>query len=205
MLKSIIDPNKSYTFNDYFELNIPIADLLAYFGYTKQNEQYQFAKSTADLSSFAPLKEQLVAFLRITNLTTEASKREVLIAPILLHLGVYLQATLEIEYPLNVSKQLKGKLDYYLPHKNNLLIIEAKHDDLARGFTQLAVELIALDKWLDEDGKPLHGAVSIGNVWQFAILNRTTKLIIQDINLYRVPADLFELLQILIAILTNES
>jgi hypothetical protein len=49
----------------------------------------------------------------------------------------------------------------------------------------------------------LYGAVSIGNVWQFGVLNRQPKQILQDINLYRVPADLEDLLRILIAILKN--
>ena len=41
--------------------------------------------------------------------------------------------------------QLKGSLDYYLYSVGKLLVIEAKNADLAKGFTQLAVELIALD------------------------------------------------------------
>ncbi len=85
-----------------------------------------------------------------------------------------------------------------------LLIIEAQNDDLGRGFTQLAVELIAFDKWLDEDDKPLYGIITIGDVWRFCILDRQTKLITQDINLYRIPTDIEELLPILIAILEGE-
>ena len=109
-----------------------------------------------------------------------------------------------MEYPLHVTKQLKGKLDYYLQHKTNLLIIEAKHDDLTRGFTQLAIELIALDQWLDDDDKPLYGIITIGDAWRFAILDRVQKQICQDIRLYSIPTELEELLRILIAILTGE-
>ncbi len=53
------------------------------------------------------------------------------------------------------------------------------------------------------DHFPLYGAVSIGNVWQFAQLTTDPPLIIQDINLWRVPTDLAELFQILIGILTS--
>ncbi|MBW4546132.1 MAG: hypothetical protein KME25_17035 [Symplocastrum torsivum CPER-KK1] len=38
-------------------------------------------------------------------------------------------------------------LDYYLPSEHELLVIEAKNADLQRGFTQLGVELIAIDQW----------------------------------------------------------
>jgi len=203
MKSRIIDPNKSYSFHDYFKLNIPLRDLVSYFGYTFQIETCTLPMMSVDLTAFAGVKEKLEAHLRIAQLTSEAARREILVAPILLDIGVYLQIPIEIEYPVNVNKQLKGKLDYYIQGQGNLLVIEAKHDDLSRGFTQLAVELIALDKWLDDDPKPLYGIVSVGDIWKFGILNRTTKLITQDINAYRVPADMYELLQILIAILNG--
>ncbi len=201
MQKSLIDPKKSYTFSDYFTLNPPINELLAYFGYHKEATSCIWAKATIDLTFFAGLKQQFETHLRITELTTESARQQVLVAPILLNIGVYLQTKVYIEYPLRVTHQLKGKIDYYLQRQSNLLIIEAKNDDLARGFTQLAVELIAFDQWLEEDNKPLYGCVSIGNVWQFAMLNRASKVIIQDINSYSVPTDLEELLQILIGML----
>lgn len=53
---------------------------------------------------------------------------------------------LRIEYPLAVSKWLKGSLDYLLSASQSLLIVEAKKDDITRGFTQMAVELIALSQ-----------------------------------------------------------
>ncbi|MDB9535014.1 hypothetical protein PN451_03980 [Dolichospermum planctonicum CS-1226] len=42
-----------------------------------------------------------------------------------------------------MNNWLKGNLDYLLRSRESLLVIEAKNNDLARGFTQLAVELIA--------------------------------------------------------------
>jgi len=161
-------------------------------------------KTAINLDYFHGLKETLDANLRVVPLTNEASRREILVAPILLKLGAYLQFTMDIEYSLNVTKQLKGKIDYYLHHKTNLLIIEAKHDDMTRGFTQLATELIALDQWLDDDEKPLYGIITIGDAWRFGVLDRVQKQICQDIRLYAIPTELDELLRILIAILTGE-
>lgn len=77
--------------------------------------------------------------------------------------------------------------------------------DLQRGFTQLAVELIALDQWTASEQPVLYGAVSTELIWQFGNLQRQTKQITQDLNLYRVPADLEELLRILVAILSSPS
>ena len=204
MKRSVIDPNKSYTFSDYFEMNVPIRELLAYFGYTLQVGRCELPKSKSDLSYFVGLRERLETSIIVAQLNSEAARCQVLVAPILLQVGGYLQAIVDIEYPLNVTKQLKGKLDYYLQHQTNLLIIEAKNDDMTRGFAQLSTELIALDQWLDDDPKPLYGVITIGNAWQFGVLNRQTKQICQDIRLYAIPTELEEVLRILIGILQGE-
>lgn len=111
----------------------------------------------------------------------------------------YCQCQLRIEYPLVVNNWLKGNLDYLLRSKTTFLVIEAKNDDLTRGFTQLAVELIALSESEEQD--ILYGAVTIGNVWQFGKIDRTNKQIFQDINLFKVPDDLENLVSILVGIL----
>ncbi|MEH2369307.1 hypothetical protein [Nostoc sp.] len=72
------------------------------------------------------------------NPISKAAKREVLIAPILLEICDKTQIPLNIEYPINVSEQLKESFDYYISSSNSLLVVEAKQSDLSRGFTQLA-------------------------------------------------------------------
>ena len=49
-----------------------------------------------------------------------------------------MDATLSVEYPIVVSNQLKGSLDDYLQNEEDFLIIEAKNEDLERGFVQFA-------------------------------------------------------------------
>ncbi len=205
MKRPVIDPKKSYTFSDYFEMNIPIDELVTYFGYHYQLKFCTLPRSTVSLDYFAHLEQQIKSHLEYVYLTSETARREVLVAPILFNAATFLKTTVYIEYPLQVSHQLKGKIDYYLRRQDNsnLLIVEAKHDDMTRGFTQLAVELIALDQWLDDSDKPLYGIITMGNVWQFGILDRLSKQIIQDIRLYRVPDDIEDLLRILIAILAD--
>jgi hypothetical protein len=41
---------------------------------------------------------------------------------------------------------LRGTLDYFMPAKQSLLVVESKQPDLVRGFTQLSAELLALDQ-----------------------------------------------------------
>lgn len=174
-------------------------DILAEFGYSLKRSPLNLPQSTAQLDRLTNLKSRIEESLPYVSLTSEAARRELLIAPIMLDVVHYTHAQLRIEYPLTVTNQLKGSLDYYLYADRKLLVVEAKNADLPKGFTQLAVELIALDEWSNSNQPILQGAVSTGDIWQFALLDRERKQITQDLNLYRVPADLEELLRLLVA------
>ncbi len=52
-----------------------------------------------------------------------------------------------------------------------------------------------------EEQDVLYGAVTIGDAWRFGRLDTSKNLISQDIALYRVPDDLEQLTQILIALI----
>ncbi len=200
---SILEPGKSYTFRNYFEMAYEPDDILAEFGVSLQRSALSLPRSDIELSQLGDLKSSIQRRLPYVSLTSEAARREVLIAPVVLTLIDYTQAQLRIEYAINISEQLKGSLDYYLQTQHNLLVIEAKNADLARGFTQLAVELVAIDQWTESNDPILYGAVSTGDIWQFGLFNRNERRIEQDLNLYRVPTDLEELFRILIAILAG--
>lgn len=197
----IIQPNQSYTLPDYFKLNYDTEDILAYFGNSFQPQSLILPKSERQLEQLADLNQRLRESLPYVSLNSEAARREFLIAPVLMAVIHYIQVHLKVEYPLVVNDQLKGTLDYYLQFQNQLLVIAAKNADMQRGFTQLVVELIAIDQWSPLNSPTLYGAVSMGNIWQFGVLHRQTKQVVQDINLYRVPADLSDLLRTIIAIL----
>lgn len=198
----IIDFSRSYTFRNYFELPYEPEDILAEFDYTLQRAKLNLPKSDLEFTEqrFTNLRERIDDILPYVSFTSEAARRELLIAPILVEVVRLARAQLRIEYPLIVTDQLKGSLDYYLYNTQKFLVIEAKNADLARGFTQLAVELIALDKWNNSNAQLLYGAVTTGEVWQFGLLEKN-KQIIQDLNLYPVPIHLESLLRILVAIL----
>lgn len=198
---AILQPGQSYTFRQYFEMPYEPEDILAEFGYTLQRSMLTLPQSTAALDRLEDLKARIQESLPYISLTSEAARRELLIAPILLDVVHYTHAQLRIEYPLIVSDQLKGSLDYYLYSVGKLLVVEAQNADLAKGFTQLAVELIALDQWTESPQPILQGAVSTGDIWQFGLLHRAQQQIQQGLTLYRVPDDLETLMRILVKIL----
>lgn len=200
---AIIQADQSYTFSDYFKLNFAPQDILAYFGVTLQRQSSTLPRYAGPLDRLSDLKARIEESLPRLSLTSEMARREFLIAPVLTDVLHYTQASLNVEYPVAVSHQLKGSLDYLLQSGNTFLVIEAKNEDLERGFVQLAIELIALDQWIDSDQNILQGAISTGNIWQFGQFDRQTRHVTQDLDLYRVPADLEDLLRILVHVLAS--
>ncbi|MBE9168782.1 hypothetical protein IQ238_15115 [Pleurocapsales cyanobacterium LEGE 06147] len=198
---SVIEPNQSYIFSNYFEMQSPPEDILAYFNYSLQKAYVQLPSSDIPTEEVNLLKNKITKRLPKIYFGTEIARREVLISPILLSLVDWLEIQVKIEYPLKINEQLKGTLDYYINSQKNFLVVEAKREDLDRGFTQLAVELIAVAQWLETE-QILYGAVTTGNIWQFAFLEPLSKQITQDLQLYRVPTDLEELFAILLGILS---
>jgi hypothetical protein len=154
-----------------------------------------------EFTRLSDLRQRLEESITRVSLTSEAARREVLIAPILLEIAHITEATMNIEYPIEINQYLRGELDYYLQSQYQVLVVEAKQADLTRGFTQLATELIALDAWVESEEPILYGAVTTGDIWQFGSFEREQRVVTQDLMLYRVPTDLEVLIQILVGIL----
>ncbi|OWY62759.1 hypothetical protein B7486_56715 [cyanobacterium TDX16] len=202
--KPLLDPNRSYTFSNYFDLNADPFDLVGEFGYSLIRNQLQLPQFSGDLEQLNFLKQRIDSILPYVDLTNETARREILIAPIVSELVQITHARLSIEYSLQVTSQLQGTLDYYLRTQTHLLVIEAKQADLTRGFTQLAIEMIALDQWTDLNEPNLLGAITTGNIWQFGVLHRSSKQIEQVLNLYRVTEDIEAVVRILLAALIRD-
>ncbi len=203
--KPLLDPNRSYTFSNYFDLNADVFDLLAEFGYSLTRSKQLLPQFLGSLEQVEILKERIDAILPYVDLVNETARREIFIAPIVSELVRITHARLSIEYPLQVTPQLQGSLDYYLRTQTHLLVIEAKQADLTRGFTQLAIEMIALDQWTDSNQLEILGAVTTGNIWQFGLLHRNSKQLDQGLNLYRVTEDIEAVIRILLAALKSNT
>ncbi|HBE18150.1 MAG TPA: hypothetical protein DEG17_15540 [Cyanobacteria bacterium UBA11149] len=198
----ILQEDQSYTFRSYFELPYEAEDILAEFDYALSLSHLSLPKTTRELDRISELKQRIDEILPFVSLSNETARRETLVSPIMLEVIRYCHCKMRIEYPVNVNNWLKGNLDYLLrsQNQNNLLVIEAKKDDLTRGFTQLAVELIALS-YIEEEKNIFYGAVTIGDVWRFGKLDRKEQQITQDLNLFKVPDDLEPLIRIVVGIL----
>lgn len=199
----ILNPNESYTFSKFFDLNVEADDIVADFGYSLSREKLNLTAYSGELGRLQELRDRIEEILPFVNLTTKIARREILISRVVTEVVHYTQAQLRIEYPLKVSEQLQGSLDYLLRTDRQMIIIEAKKADLTNGIKQLAVEMIALDQWMESPQKQLIGAVTTGSLWQFSHLNREIKHIHQGLESYRVPEDIETLLRILVqALLT---
>ncbi|MFN6460705.1 MAG: hypothetical protein RMZ41_002520 [Nostoc sp. DedVER02] len=201
--KPLLDPNRSYTFSNYFELGFAVDDLVAEFGYSLERKFIDLPQYSGTLDRLSNLKLRIEEVLPYVDLENEATRREILIAPIVTDLIHYSRAKLRIEYNIKIDNRLQGNFDYFLKTQTNLIVIEAKQADINRGFTQLATEMIALDKWTDSTQTEILGAVTTGNVWQFGRLYRQTQRIEQAINLYRVTEELEIVVRILLTALIN--
>jgi hypothetical protein len=200
---AILDPTQTYTFSKYFELNADPEELFAEFGVKLENQNLSLPRSTQTPPFLASLEARINRSLQLIDLTTEIARREMLIAPILFEVCSQTNQKIKIEYAVNVSNWLRGSLDYFIPSEYQLLVIEAKQADISRGFVQLGTELIALDQWTDSSVSKIYGAVTTGDIWKFGYLDRTSRKLYKDTNIYAIPSNLESLLSILIGIIED--
>ena len=195
----VFEPGGSYTFSKIFELKIPADEIAEEFGYSLSKKKLELSQYSGELDRLEELRSRIEEVLPYVDLSNETSRREILISKVVTELVHYTKAQLRIEYPITVNQKLQGYLDYLFRSHNELLVIEAKRQDLDYGMTQLVAEMIALDQW---DRTPeqdiLLGAVTTGKLWEFALLDRPEKHITQGLESYRVPEDLEPLMRILV-------
>ncbi|MEM9008583.1 MAG: hypothetical protein AAGE59_34370 [Cyanobacteria bacterium P01_F01_bin.86] len=201
-MAKLLDKDASYTFRSYFELPYDTDEVLAEFGYGYTQKRLNLPKTDKKLSGLDQLKTQIEETLPYVQLTSEIAKREVLVAPVLTRVATLCHQVLRFEYSLKVSNWLQGNLDYLIRAQHQVIVVEAKRDDLTRGFTQLAVEMIAL-AMVDDAPSTIYGAVTMGYLWIFGVLDQQRKLITQDIGGYQVPDDVEDLVRVLVGILVG--
>jgi hypothetical protein len=197
---SILNKNANYSFRSYFELSNDTDEILAEFDYYFIRKRLQLPKNNREIKGLIELRNSIEETIPYVSLNSEAAKREILIAPVLSRVAVITKQILRIEYPVKVNNLLQGNLDYLIQSQHSLIVIEAKRDDLTRGFTQLAVEMIAMAT-LEKAPDIIYGAVTMGDVWVFGILEKASRTITRDITSYTLPDGLEEIVKILVGIL----
>lgn len=99
----ILQPDHSYTFKSYFEMSFEPEGILAEFGYSLKRSSLNQKKSIIELDRLANLKSRIEESLPYISLTSEAARRELLIAPILLDVIHYTHAQLIIESQVKIE------------------------------------------------------------------------------------------------------
>jgi hypothetical protein len=160
-MPKVLNSDESYTFSRYFDLPYSPEEILADLGCTiERSDRDELPCYQGELDWLETLADSMRRRLKRVNTTTEQARREALIFPLIDQICDRFNYSLNIEYVVNVSSWLKGSLDYYIPGPSSLLIIEAKQSDLTKGFTQLAVEMIALDRWVERESPILDHTIA---------------------------------------------
>jgi len=180
----------------------PTEEIVGEFGYSFSSEVIDLPECrNYEPDNIRNLRETYYKILPRITLTSEMAKREFLIAPILLEIVRNTDSRINVEYPLEVNDKLSGSLDYLIRSDHDLIVIEAKKGELDKGFNQLSAELIAMDKYEEDNPTELlYGAVTIGEIWKFGILQRKRKHLTKDIHSYRIPEDTEKIFSVLMGI-----
>lgn len=130
--------------------------------------------------------------------TSEASRTELIVTPILLEVykKYYEKYSFWIQKYITYTDKLSGTPDYMIATKSPLgktvldtpliVIVEAKKNDFEQGWGQCLAELVAAQKINEDNLLPVYGIVTDGELWKFGKLIETT--FTKNIDGYTVTA-----------------
>ncbi len=141
-----------------------------------------FFKAEAKVPSEHFLKELEFSQQHIDFFTSEGSRCEVVIFPILreIYKDYAENYGLWVKKSITYDETLNGTPDYLIATKSELgitvvgtpliMMVEAKKNDFELGWGQCLAELVAAQKINDNTNFPVHGIVTDGIMWQFGNL-----------------------------------
>jgi len=146
-------------------------------------EQIDLFMSTPDLNPSplltAILKDNLPIALASN---TEKSRSEMIIAPILIDLRKQLENHISIfsgiNFTVDPSQGLNGNCDFLISYSQELMLltapiitlVEAKKEDLNSGLGQCIAEMIAAQRFNEQEGNEIteiYGVITSGTIWKF--------------------------------------
>jgi hypothetical protein len=146
---------------------------------------------------------------------TEKARSEMIICPILIEVREILQREISlfsgIDFTVDSSIGLNGICDFVISRSPEQIlieapvavIVEAKKDDLNAGLGQCIAEMIASQKFNQQQDHPInniYGAVTTGSLWRFLKLEAQNVTI--DLTEYPVPP-VDKILGILVSIVSD--
>jgi len=124
--------------------------------------------------------------------STEKARSEFIIAPVLVELWLLQDRKIGllsgVEFNIDESQGLVGVCDYIITRSPEqlfvkapvMMLVEAKNEDLKRGYGQCIAEMIAAQRFNIREGSEspqIYGIVTIGELWRFLILEGTNAYI----------------------------
>lgn len=134
----------------------------------------------------AQLHEHVPLALAVSS---EKARSELIIAPVLLEIwrmtGQKVGFFSGVLFDVDKTQGLDGFCDYILTRTPRqlfieapvVMLVEAKNEDMKRGYGQCLAEMLAAQKFNTADGHgdaPVYGAVTTGERWKFLELSGTT-------------------------------
>ena len=173
---------------------------MAYSEFTLHGLTRQFnltIDETADL--FAAIPESVIRpdFQAQLDLTvplalatsTEKARSEFIIAPVLLEIWKLRDRKIGllsgVDFSIDAAQGLNGICDYIITGSPEqlyvrapvMVVVEAKNEDLKKGYAQCIAEMVAAQRFNAREGTSkdrIYGAVTIGELWRFMELQGTT-------------------------------
>jgi hypothetical protein len=123
------------------------------------------------------------------NFSTEKARSEFIIAPVLAELWLLAEQRISlfsgVDFTVDPENGLAGVCDYIITRSRErlfisapvILVVEAKNEDMRRGYAQCIAEMLAAQRFNESEGAPsgkTYGAVTIGNLWKFLELEGAT-------------------------------
>jgi hypothetical protein len=146
-------------------------------------EQPTCLPSTQPITPSPNLVEFLDRYLPLAlALNTEKARSEMLICPILLEVKRLLDPKISLfsgnDFTVDPSVGLNGVCDFLISRSPEQLyieapavvVVEAKREDLNGGLGQCTAEMLAAQRFNDQNQSPvsvIHGAVTTGDRWKF--------------------------------------
>ena len=150
-------------------------------------EKIDLFKETSDLSPSHLLNETIKENLPLALASnTEKSRSEMLITPILIDLRRQFTNRIGIfsgiNFTVDPAQGLNGNCDFLISYSEELLLVtapiiilvEAKKEDLNGGLGQCIAEMIAAQRFNQQEGNEIteiYGVVTSGTVWKFLKLS----------------------------------
>lgn len=183
---------------------------MAYSDFSLRKVLQDFSLSTEDasfLSSVLPISPNsyLSEFLErslplAVAIGTEKARSELLISPVLLEVREFLERKISLfsgtDFTVDSTVGLNGICDFLISQSPEqviitapvVVIVEAKKGELDSGLGQCVAEMVAAQKFNQQQGNSIHiiyGTVTSGSLWRFLKLEDQT--VVFDLKEYSMP------------------